>query len=505
MQVNIAVRAGAVDKQRNDAVVIPVIEGRELSPSGLELKAKPETGEVLRSFFRRFDQMGRFGEIVPLYAVPGTFADRVVFVGAGDVRKLTLNKLRELAARTAQWLDRGGARDVAFYFAELEVRGTTIEERVRAIAEGVWLGLYRFDRYKSEKDTPRRPLRTVEIMVPSRRFIAPGEAEVRLARAACSGVYFARDLANEPPNTCTPAWLAEQAEKLAEEFSSIRVRVLGPKEIAEAGMRGLLAVARGAANEPRVIVLEYEGAGKGAPTTALVGKGLTFDAGGICLKPAKGMDEMKFDMSGAAAVLGAFRAVAEAELPVNLLGVIGATENLPGGRAYKPGEVIRMRNGTTVEVLNTDAEGRIVLGDVLDFAAEQNPAEIIDLATLTGACVVALGDQAAGLMGNDAGLVRRLRQAGEQSGDRAWPLPMYDEYQEKIKSEIADIKNIGDGGAGPITAACFLSRFVGHRPWAHLDIAGVAWTQKSTPLNPKGATGFGVRLLVQYLRARAAK
>ena len=495
--VSVAIRSGAVDKQRLDAVVIPMTSGRVLTDSGDVLRGERHPArETIRSFLRRMDITGEFGQIATLYQVPGTFADRVVFVGAGDARKLSLQRLRELAARTARWLDASGVREAAIYLAELEVRGATIEKRLRAIAEGIWLGTYRFDRYKSEPKRPHRPLRSVLLMAPSRRFGRLAGEDVRLAEAACKGVWFARDLANEPPNVCTPRWLAEQAEGLAREDTE--VEVWDRSRLEQEQMSGILAVARGSHEEPRLILVRYRGA-EDAPTVALVGKGLTFDSGGVCVKPAKGMDEMKFDMCGAAAVLGIVRAAQEAQLPVNLLGVIPATENMMGGGAYKPGDVIRTAAGVTVEVLNTDAEGRIVLADALHYASRQTPDEIIDLATLTGACVVALGDQASGLMGNDQPLVRALQRVGETTGDRAWPLPMYEEYQEKIKSDIADIKNIGDGGAGPITAACFLSRFVGRHRWAHLDIAGTAWTTSDRPLARKGATGAGVRLVFEHL------
>ena len=501
--LSIEVRSGAADKQRVDAVVLPMLAGRTLTDSGDLLRAEGHPArDAIRAFLRRMDITGEFGQIAALYQVPGTFADRIVFVGAGDPRKLSLARLRELSARVARWLDEGGAREASICLAELDVRGATIEERLRAIAEGAWLGLYRFDRYKSDPKRPRRPLRALNLMAPSRRFIRRAEPGVRLAEAACRGVWLARDLANEPANVCTPAWLAEQAQELASGHTD--VEIWDRARLEKENMAGILAVARGSHEEPRLIVVRHRAA-EGAPTVALVGKGLTFDSGGVCVKPAKGMDEMKFDMCGAAAVLGVVRAVQQAGLPVNLVGVIPAAENMMGGGAYRPGDIIRTAAGVTVEVLNTDAEGRIVLADALHHAARQNPDAIIDLATLTGACVVALGDQASGLMGNDQPLVRALQRAGDASGDRAWPLPMYDEYQEKIRSDIADIKNIGDGGAGPITAACFLSRFVGRHRWAHLDIAGTAWTTCDKPLARKGATGAGVRLVFEHLARLAGR
>lgn len=500
--IEIRVKSGSPIKQRNDAVVIPLLAERKLTASGRTLAEHAASGSAVASYLRKFDLMGDFGEMGMLYEVPGMLSPRLVFLGVGEERKLTLHKLRVLGSKLARTINRSGARDIDVFLPELNVRGCTLPQKVRALAEGIWLGLYRFDRYKKEKEEPRRPLRSVTLMIPSRRDLDAAESAIQTARADCLGVYFARDLANEPANVCTPEWLAAQAETLRRE--NLQVTIMDKAAIEEAGFAGLLAVNQGAKNEPRFIVLEYRGGKENETPIALVGKGLTFDSGGISLKPAKQMDEMKFDMCGAAAVLGVFRAVAESRLPVNLLGVIPATENLPDAAAYKPGDIITTYAGITVEVLNTDAEGRIVLADALAYAAERKPAIIVDLATLTGACVIALGHEASGLMGNDERLLRELEEAGEASHDRAWRLPMYEEYQELIKSDIADIKNVGGPAAGTITAACFLSRFVKDIPWAHLDIAGSAWEMKDKDLHPKGATGAGVRLLCEFLRRRVA-
>ncbi|PJA32107.1 MAG: leucyl aminopeptidase, partial [Zetaproteobacteria bacterium CG_4_9_14_3_um_filter_53_7] len=300
----------------------------------------------------------------------------------------------------------------------------------------------------------------------------------------------------------TPEYLGHQAESLKHEH--LNVTVMDKKAIEEAGFTALLAVNQGSAKEPRFIVLDYQGGNKDDAAIALVGKGLTFDAGGISIKPAAQMDEMKFDMCGSAAVLGIFRAVTEMNLPVNLLGVIPSTENLLGGAAYKPGDIITSYKGINIEVLNTDAEGRVILSDALAYAAERKPAEIIDFATLTGACVIALGGHATGLMGTGEKLKQGLKLSGDYTYDRVWELPMYEEYQEQIKSEIGDIKNTGGREGGAITAACFLSRFVDDIPWAHLDIAGTAWNMKGSELSAKGGTGAGVRLVVDYLLRKVA-
>ncbi|MDQ6994842.1 MAG: leucyl aminopeptidase, partial [Mariprofundaceae bacterium] len=318
------------------------------------------------------------------------------------------------------------------------------------------------------------------------------------AKAIAEGTIFARNLGNEPGNICTPEWLGEQALSLSN--PSLNVTVMDKKAIEEAGFTALLAVNQGSAKEPRFIVLNYQGGKTGDAPVALVGKGLTFDAGGISIKPSAAMDEMKFDMCGSAAVLGIFKAITDMNLPINVLGVIPSTENLLGSAAYKPGDIITSYQGTTIEVLNTDAEGRVILCDALAYAVEQKPCEIIDFATLTGACVIALGAQATGLLGTGEAVKEGLKISGEHTHDRVWELPLFEEYQKQIDSKIADIKNTGGREAGTITAACFLSRFVEDVPWAHLDIAGTAWNMKATDISPvAGATGAGVRLLVDYL------
>ncbi len=492
--IEIEVKAGAAAKQRDDAVVLPLLEGRKLTDSGSRFQLA--TDNALTPFLRKFDHTGKFGETATLY-VSGTLTKRIVLAGAGDEKKLTLHHLRRLAARVARALDKGGARDISVYLTDLNVKGSSLADKVQAVAEGVWLGLYAFDRYQTKKEENPRALRSVTIMIDSRRELDTAEAAVTKARAVAGGVNFTRDLANEPGNICTPEFLGEQAAAL--KHGHLKVTVMDKAAIEKAGLTGLLAVNQGSAKEPRFIVLEYRGGKKGEAPVALVGKGLTFDSGGISIKPAARMDEMKFDMCGAAAVLGIFRAATGMNLPLNLLGVIASTENLSGSAAYKPGDIITSYKGITIEVQNTDAEGRIILADALAYAAEQKPAEIIDFATLTGACVIALGAQASGLTGSADKVVKGLKKSGDHTHDRAWPLPLYEEYQEQIKSEIADIKNIGGREAGTITAACFLSRFVDDIPWAHLDIAGTAWNMKGTDISAKGATGAGVRLVLDYL------
>ncbi len=498
--IEISVKAGSAHKQRDDAVVLPLLKGRKLTVSGSELQE--HSGKSVTSYLRKFDQQGEFGEFGTLYDVEGTFTQRVVFAGAGEEKKLNLHGLRRLASKAARQLEKSGARDISLYLSELNIKGASLADKVQAVAEGVWLGLYTFERHMSEKKENKRALRSVTIMVASRKDLDAAEAAVEVARGVATGTNFARDLANEPGNICTPEFLGDQAATL--KHKKLKVTVMDKKAIEKAGFTALLAVNQGSAKEPRFIVLEYSGGKKSEAPVALVGKGLTFDAGGISIKPGQAMDEMKFDMCGAAAVLGIFKSATELDLPVNLLGVISSTENLLGSAAYKPGDIVKTYKGLTIEVLNTDAEGRIILSDALAYAAEKKPAEIIDFATLTGACVIALGSQATGLMGTGEKVKRGLKASGDKTYDRVWELPLFEEYQEQIKSKIADIRNIGGREAGTITAACFLSRFVDDIPWAHLDIAGTAWNMNGTDISPVGATGAGVRLVVDYLRGKSA-
>jgi len=496
--IEIDVKTGNADKQRDDAVVLPLLDDRKLTESGKELQEA--TGKAVTSFLRKFDISGDYGSMRTLYDVEGTHTQRVMLIGAGDEKKLTLQKLRALAAKVARKLEKSGARDVSLYLPELDVKDASTADKVQAVAEGIWLGLYTFDKYQTEKKENKRALRSATIMVTSRRDLDDAEAAVVVARAVSQGTNFARDLANEPGNVCTPEFLGDQAKCL--KHKNLKVTVMDKKAIEKAGFTALLAVNQGSAKEPRFIVLEYSGGKKGDAPVALVGKGLTFDAGGISIKPGQAMDEMKFDMCGSASVLGIFKAATELNLETNLLGVIPSTENLLGAAAYKPGDIITSYKGLTIEVLNTDAEGRIILCDALAYAVEQKPAEIIDFATLTGACVIALGAQATGLVGTSDEVKEGLKASGDHTHDRVWELPMYEEYQEQIKSKIADIRNIGGREAGTITAACFLSRFVEDVPWAHLDIAGTAWNMKGTDISPVGATGAGVRVVVDYLLNR---
>jgi leucyl aminopeptidase len=345
----------------------------------------------------------------------------------------------------------------------------------------------------------RRPLRKLTLSVPQRSDLTAGETAAARGLAIAHGMDFAKDLGNLPGNVCTPRYLAERAQELGKEYPDIKVRVLDRAEIEGLGMGSFLSVTQGSEEPPRFIILEYEQAVKKQRPLVLVGKGITFDTGGISIKPAAEMDEMKYDMSGAGTVLGTLKAVAELKLPLSVVGLIPTTENMPGGRATRPGDVVKSMSGQTVEILNTDAEGRLILCDALTYAERYEPSAVIDIATLTGACVIALGHVASGLFANDDALANELLTAADAAYDRAWRLPVWDDYQEQLKSNFADFANIGGRPAGSVTAACFLSRFATKYKWAHLDIAGTAWRGGKD----KGATGRPVPLLTQFLVTRS--
>lgn len=422
-------------------------------------------------------------------------AERLALVGLGKRKELTTERLRQAAGAVS-----GALRSAAVSSCStiLHQQGGGGPLAVRAVAEGVTLGAYSFDLYRS---TPREmpELKELNLLVASRGAAKEAEGAASFSRMLCESVRLARDLVSHPGNVATPSYLAEQAVSVATRNGMV-CHVMDCDELERLGMNGLLHVGKGSVHPPRFIVMEYHGTGEGKRPVVLVGKGITFDSGGISLKPREGMERMKDDMSGAAAVIGAMQAAAALKLPVNLVGLLPVAENMPDGRSYKPGDVVKTMSGKTIEINNTDAEGRMVLCDALHFAQRYKPKAIIDLATLTGACLVALGTEASGIMGNDPGLTRALKAAGESTGERLWELPLWEVYGEAMKSDIADMKNAGGPHAGTITAGWFLKQFVGKTRWAHIDIAGTAWEEKGRHYLPKGATGVGVRLLVEYLQ-----
>ncbi len=436
---------------------------------------------------------GKAGETTLLYGQDGP-APRLLLIGLGERDLFTLEKLRRTAATAARRARALKLQSAAFSLPALP--DTSTRKIARTIAEGARLGLYRFDRHKSAAND--QDLETFWLVADERALDEATEG-TELGVKVARGTVLARDLANEPSNVATPEYLAQRARTIAEEYG-MELEVRDRAGIEEEGLTGLATVGRSASNEPRFIVLEHHGGGDSAPVV-LVGKAVTFDSGGISIKPSSGMEDMKFDMSGGAAVLGAMEATGALDLTLNVVALVPATENLPGGGAFKPGDVLQMHSGRTVEIVTTDAEGRLILADALSYARRYEPSAVVDCATLTGACAVALGDHASGLMGNDEDLVAELQAAGETTGERVWPLPLFEEYTEQIKGDAADIKNSGGRRGGALTAGAFLKEFVDY-PWAHLDVAGTAYGKKGNAYATKGATGVPARLLVEFLLGR---
>jgi leucyl aminopeptidase len=434
------------------------------------------------------------GQVTYVHAGGRLPAGRVVVAGLGKRAELTLETIRRAASAGVRRARELGARVVA---VETLGERLAVQARAHAVTEGAILGAYTFDRYKREKADKRvEELRLVEADARRRGEATEG---ARTGEVFAEATCFARDLINSPANDVHPTHLARVAVQVAKE-GRLRVTVLDRAECDKLGMGAFLGVAAGSAQPPKFIHLAYVPAGKRRRRVAVIGKGITFDSGGLDLKTAEGMLRMKDDMSGAAAVLAIMRALPVLKPAVEVHGLIAATENMPSGSAIRPGDVLRAMNGTTIEIGNTDAEGRLTLADAICYAGETVKAdEVIDMATLTGACVVALGPLCSGLLSNDQALADRLLAAAEQAGERVWQLPLIDEYREHLKSDVADLNNVGPRGGGAITAGLFLKEFAGERPWAHLDIAGPAFVEKDTPLGPKGATGAAVRTILTYL------
>jgi leucyl aminopeptidase len=374
----------------------------------------------------------------------------------------------------------------------------TVQQLAQAQAEGLLLGLYDFNLYKTETKPPVKTLNRATWVIGDRRLLPVVQDALERAAITADATMLARDLGNHPSNVATPSKLAELAQELAGAHK-LRCTIMERAEMERLGMGALVGVARGSNEPPKLIVIEYKGGPAGEPPIVLVGKTITFDTGGISLKPSENMEQMKDDMSGGAAVLAAIQAAARLKLPVHLIGLLPATENMPSGTAQKPGDIVKTLSGLTVEVINTDAEGRLILADALTYAGRFKPKAIVDIATLTGACGVALGKHAIGLMGTAPRLVAALKEAGEATGERTWEMPLWEPYYDQIKSQVADLQNVGGRYGGTITAGAFLSKFVGDHPWAHLDIASTAWIDEARPYTPKGVTGVGVRLLIEFL------
>lgn len=487
------VSTAAPSRQRTDCAIVGVFDKGVLSESAQALDRR--IGGRITRLVKKGDIRGKAGDALLLTDISGAACERILVLGLGARETFKRKQYRKAIASAMTALGKTGARDAISYLSMEDLADADAYSLARAAVEVVANAQYRIPDQKTGNKRPKPNLTRFGIAVASRAASNNASRGIEHAEGIVAGMALMRDLANHPANVCTPTYLSNVAKTLAREHRSIRVRVLNEAECRRLKMGSFLSVTNGTEEPARLIVLEYYGADRKQAPTVLVGKGVTFDTGGISLKPPANMDEMKFDMSGAASVLGTFKSVATLDLPINLVGVVPACENMPSGRATKPGDIVKSMSGQTIEVLNTDAEGRLILCDAITYARRFNPEVVIDIATLTGACVIALGNQMAGLFSNDDALSADLRAAGERADDRAWPMPIGEEYAEQLKSNFADFANVGGREGGAITAACFLGKFTEGLRWAHLDIAGVAYLGGSQ----KGSTGRPVPLLVDYL------
>lgn len=491
------IKSGSPEKQSSACLVVS-ISGNKLSSAAQQLDEACEG--YISKLVKRGDLNRQSGKTLLIPGLHNVKAQRVLLVHTGKERSLSSVKFTRLLQSCLSALKDCGAKDALFYLEDVHCEKRNLAWKIRHCIQTAEDSLYQFNELKSSKsETPK--LARLQFGFNDRSQISEVETAITQGQAIGKGKQLTKTLGNLPGNICTPTYLAEQAKQFAKSYKNVSTSILEEKQMEELGMGSLLSVSAGSVEPAKLIVMNYKGGKKDDAPQVLVGKGITFDTGGISLKPGAGMDEMKYDMCGAASVFGTLLAVAEMNLPINVIGIIAAAENMPNGEATKPGDIVTSLSGKTIEVLNTDAEGRLVLCDALTYAEMFNPAAIIDIATLTGACIIALGHHTSAVLSNQNGLVQQIIKAGETSADAAWQLPMGEQYQEQLKSNFADIANIGGRPAGTITAACFLSRFTEEQRWAHLDIAGTAWVSGSN----KGATGRPVPLLTQYLLDRVAE
>ncbi|HJQ63103.1 MAG TPA: leucyl aminopeptidase [Burkholderiales bacterium] len=493
-----SIKSTSPGQTKSGCAVVGIFESRKLSQAAAAIDR--DAKGYVKHIVERGDMDGKPGTTLVLHNVPNVACERVMLVGLGPESGFGEKQYREAVAAAIRTLNATGATDASLHLTEIASIKRDIKWRVASAVAVAGEAVYRFDQMKSKAEAPRPALRRLALGAGAKSAVRRATTGLEEGLAISHGVGLAKDLGNLPPNVCTPTYLAEQARELAKRYR-MKATVLERDEMEKLGMNALLAVAQGSAQPPKLIVLEHRGGAKAQKPVVLVGKGITFDTGGISLKPAPEMDEMKFDMCGAASVFGALKAVGEMRLPINVVGIIPTTENMPGGRAVKPGDIVTTMSGQTVEILNTDAEGRLILCDALTYAGRYEPATVIDIATLTGACVIALGHVASGLFANDDALAKEVLSAADAAFDRAWHMPLWDDYQEQLKSNFADFANIGGRPAGSVTAACFLARFTKKYRWAHLDIAGTAWKSGKD----KGASGRPVPLLTQFLLKRAGR
>jgi len=484
--------------QATQCLVVASYEGVKLSPSASAINTAD--AQQLEVLLKREGFQGKAGQSLLLLNPQGIAAERLLVLGVGASKDghVSADNYRKAVQKIADALRTTTCGEITLALAEISVAQQDAEWQARQVAECLSLLDYRADKLKSKPAELSLQLKKV-VFGAAKEQIASATKGLILGQAIAKGVNLARELGDLPGNICTPTYLANEAKRLSRNQSKLSVNILEEKQMKELGMGSLLSVSAGSDQPAKLIVLEYKGGTKKQAPIALVGKGITFDTGGISLKPGAAMDEMKYDMCGAASVLGTFQTLIDLQLPINVVGVIAASENMPNGNATKPGDIVTSMSGQTIEILNTDAEGRLVLCDALTYTERFKPKAVVDIATLTGACVIALGNHATGLFSNNDELAKSLLKAGEESADRAWHMPLWDDYQKQLDSNFADIANIGGREGGAVTAACFLSRFTKKFAWAHLDIAGTAWRSGGA----KGATGRPVTMLVQYLLNQA--
>lgn len=489
--MKLSLKSVTAAKQHKTCLMLGVYEDGHLTPAAKDIDKT--TKGLIKKLFAEDKLQGKVGENLPLFHISGF--EHILLVGCGKPDTLTPTGFRKMIINAIKSLAATKTQSLTCYLAELGVADKSLAWKVRQIAEATFDGIYCFDLFKSEK----KPISLKEciISIPDSKHLKACEQALAQGQAISNGCTLTKNLANLPSNICTPTFIAQQAKDLAKHHAKLKVKVLEENEMRKLGMGALLAVSQGSAEAAKLIIVEYHGTAKSKAPVALVGKGITFDTGGNSLKTPDSMVGMKYDMCGAATVLGTIKAAAELKLPVNIVGVIPAVENMPGGTAYKPEDILTSLAGITIEVISTDAEGRLILADALTYCERYKPSVVIDIATLTGAVVIALGTQATGLLTNYEPLAKNLLKAGLESNDRAWQLPLWDEYQEQIKSPFADIANTGGRAAGTITAGCFLSRFTKKFHWAHLDVAGTAAIMGGT--SERLATGRPVPMLTQFL------
>ena len=486
--MEIKVLTGAIQDVPSELIVVNLFEGAT-TPGGATAAVDRVLGGTIQELIDAGDLTGKKGETRVIYTRGAMPARRVLVMGLGPKEGFTLDTLRQVGALSGRATRDLGVSRYHSVVHGADAGGLEGSAGAQALVEGTLLGTYEFKGQKTRADRQPSPLEEMALVALDDATATSVGRGATVGKAIAEAVCLARDLANQPANYMTPSHLAALAQELSEKLG-LGCQVLGEAQMADLGMGALLGVAQGTQEPAKFIILEHNAGRDDLPTYIIVGKGITFDSGGISLKPSDGMEKMKYDMSGAAIALAVLRAVAELELPLHVVGLVPATENLPGGRAYKPGDVLTSRSGLTIEVISTDAEGRLILADALDYAKQYTPQGVVDLATLTGACVTALGHVATGLMGNNPGLIDHLKHAADKAGERVWELPLHVEYEEQIKSDVADVKNSGGRPAGAIAAGLFLSKFAEAYPWAHLDIAGTAWADKADGYRVKGATGW---------------